>query len=321
MCNLLLVLLLLMIGDIKQILRNKDWDLILKKYDAHIVKCISEGDSKYECVVSRFECLFIVNLYKIANFKWNSRSVLDESKYDYYNNVKLKGTIFKVINIHKHPKTSASKLTIQNIITGKTAISTTTVNFKFLERSTDKVNTKLEKLKKVHGDKYDYSKTIYVNSKQKSIVTCKVHGDFMLDWANAFSKSTGCPKCANILKGYGKSNFINVANNKNVLGCLYFIKLKEENETFYKIGITTNTIKDRCYSIPYKKEGLLLVHGDAEDIYSLEKFIHKKFATYSYMPEKYFAGRMECFNFDNELEIKNYIKDTALKCVKNLHFD
>lgn len=36
----------------------------------------------------------------------------------------------------------------------------------------------IAKAKAVHGDKYDYSKTDYVSSKNKITITCKNHGDF-----------------------------------------------------------------------------------------------------------------------------------------------
>ena len=36
----------------------------------------------------------------------------------------------------------------------------------------------IEKAKKIHGDKYDYSKSIYQSAKKKIIITCPIHGDF-----------------------------------------------------------------------------------------------------------------------------------------------
>lgn len=30
----------------------------------------------------------------------------------------------------------------------------------------------------IHGDKYDYSKVVYVNSKTKVCIICKEHGEF-----------------------------------------------------------------------------------------------------------------------------------------------
>ena len=36
----------------------------------------------------------------------------------------------------------------------------------------------LEKAKKIHGDRYDYSQVICKNSKNKVIIICSIHGDF-----------------------------------------------------------------------------------------------------------------------------------------------
>ena len=57
-------------------------------------------------------------------------------------------------------------------------------------------NTKdfIEKAKKIHGDKYDYSKIEYTNSKSKMIIICPTHGEFWQD-ANHHLQGCGCPKC------------------------------------------------------------------------------------------------------------------------------
>ncbi len=48
---------------------------------------------------------------------------------------------------------------------------------------------------KKHGNKYDYSKSIYINSLSKIIITCKLHGDFEQKAANHLT-GNGCPYCA-----------------------------------------------------------------------------------------------------------------------------
>lgn len=47
----------------------------------------------------------------------------------------------------------------------------------------------------VHGDKYNYSKVIYKNSRVKIIVICPEHGDFYPAPGN-FLSGSGCPKCS-----------------------------------------------------------------------------------------------------------------------------
>ena len=53
----------------------------------------------------------------------------------------------------------------------------------------------IKKARAIHGDKYDYSKVIYVNNHTKVCIICPVHGEF---WQNPHShlKGMGCKKCA-----------------------------------------------------------------------------------------------------------------------------
>lgn len=53
----------------------------------------------------------------------------------------------------------------------------------------------IEKIKKVHGEKYDYSRIEYTNSKGKVLVGCRAHGDFSISAAMLLS-GFGCPYCS-----------------------------------------------------------------------------------------------------------------------------
>lgn len=50
--------------------------------------------------------------------------------------------------------------------------------------------------KEVHGDKYDYSKTVYKLSTEKILITCKKHGDFY-QYPYHHTAGRGCPLCKN----------------------------------------------------------------------------------------------------------------------------
>lgn len=54
----------------------------------------------------------------------------------------------------------------------------------------------IEKARKVHGDKYEYSKVEYNGNKNKVIITCPIHGDF-IQKPNDHLSGCGCPKCNN----------------------------------------------------------------------------------------------------------------------------
>jgi very-short-patch-repair endonuclease len=46
-----------------------------------------------------------------------------------------------------------------------------------------------------HGNKYDYSKTIYTTQKKKVIITCPRHGDFLQKPSNHYHLGRGCRRC------------------------------------------------------------------------------------------------------------------------------
>lgn len=54
----------------------------------------------------------------------------------------------------------------------------------------------IEDAKNVHGDKYDYSETVYVNAKQKLAIRCKIHDMVFWQKPNAHLNGNGCPICA-----------------------------------------------------------------------------------------------------------------------------
>ena len=56
-------------------------------------------------------------------------------------------------------------------------------------------DTFIEKAKKIHGDKYDYSKVNYINRYTKVIIICPKHGEFQMEPGNHLSGER-CPYCA-----------------------------------------------------------------------------------------------------------------------------
>ena len=52
----------------------------------------------------------------------------------------------------------------------------------------------IAKAKKIHGDKYDYSKVDYSNAHTKVCIICPNHGEFW-QTPNNHLRGHGCPKC------------------------------------------------------------------------------------------------------------------------------
>ena len=63
----------------------------------------------------------------------------------------------------------------------------------------------IEKAKKIHGDKYDYSKVEYKNTRTKVRIICPVHGEFWQTPSSHLS-GRGCPNC-------GGKDTININEN------------------------------------------------------------------------------------------------------------
>jgi len=53
----------------------------------------------------------------------------------------------------------------------------------------------IEKSRKVHCDRYDYSKVEYVNSKSKVTIICKIHGEFLQVPSDHYLSGCGCQEC------------------------------------------------------------------------------------------------------------------------------
>ena len=65
----------------------------------------------------------------------------------------------------------------------------------------------IEKSKKIHSDKYDYSKVKYVNNRIKVCIICPEHGEFW-QTPDGHLNHKGCPKCHNKNKKYTTEEFI-----------------------------------------------------------------------------------------------------------------
>lgn len=94
------------------------------------------------------------------------------------------------------------------------------------------------KAKKVHGDKYDYSKVEYQGNKVKVCITCPEHGDF---WQvpNSHLSGRGCPVCgriqANKSESYSNTVFMTKAKVKH--GDKYDYSLVEYTNSQNKVKI------------------------------------------------------------------------------------
>lgn len=96
---------------------------------------------------------------------------------------------------------------------------------KVRDTNTYTINNFIESAKKIHGDRYDYSKSIYVNNKTKLTIICKEHGEFEQS-PNRHNAGSGCPLC-------GKLLVLKEIDNKKYNTEDFIKRAKEIHEDFY----------------------------------------------------------------------------------------
>ena len=111
----------------------------------------------------------------------------------------------------------------------------------------------IKKAKKVHCDKYDYSKVEYINNKTKVCIICPAHGGFW-QTPNSHLKGHGCPKCASE----------NVWKKRNKITIDDFIKRSEKihkNKYDYSKVLFKKTEDKICIVCPIHGEFWQTVHS------------------------------------------------------------
>ncbi len=63
----------------------------------------------------------------------------------------------------------------------------------------------IDKSNIIHGNKYDYSKSIYIHSKEKVIIICNIHGEFS-QAPSYHMRGSGCPECGELKRKATQSN-------------------------------------------------------------------------------------------------------------------
>lgn len=109
----------------------------------------------------------------------------------------------------------------------------------------------------LHGDKYQYISDSYIGSMLPMTIICPIHGEFQ-QMPKRHLETHGCVECTNELgklNGWSRSNYIKIANERPVH--FYIIRCFNDFESFYKVGITLSTVKQRYDSkikMPYNYE-------------------------------------------------------------------
>jgi hypothetical protein len=178
-----------------------------------------------------------------------------------------------------------------------------------LRSALDKTSYMIEQFKEKHSNKYTYDKYEYCGNRCIGTITCPTHGDFE-QLTDVHLMGSGCSKCGqeNRVNGFGRTDFISMANGR--VCTFYIIRCVDQNECFYKMGITARGVKSRYKTkdtLPYKYE-IVFEHKsiDAAMIWDKELLVKQTYKSFRQDPLKYFKGSTECFNLEVPVEeIKN----------------
>lgn len=158
------------------------------------------------------------------------------------------------------------------------------------------INTFLERSKKIHGDKYDYSKVDYKGVHKRVIIICPEHGEFDLRARAHYDEKRGCPKCDKTGKsGFHKSPWIDKPKT------IYLIEIIQKDERFLKFGVTVEKeLKKRFqkgqfpynYNVIFEKRML-----DGKKANEIEEKLKSKYPKISYKTSISFRGDTECLDY------------------------
>lgn len=158
-----------------------------------------------------------------------------------------------------------------------------------------------------HGEgRYIYDLDNYKALNKPITVSCLYHGAFTTLPKNHI-RGQGCPDCVpTIANGWSKTDFVERCKYNNrgrasfyVITC--YSPLPEAHryyeKPFVKVGITSKQIKERFRpnAMPYHIEPILVLEGDAGEVYDLEKTMLKVNKLLKYEPFIPFGGQTECF--------------------------
>ena len=180
----------------------------------------------------------------------------------------------------------------------------------------------VEKFKKIHGDKYDYSKVEYTNSLKKVCIICPEHGEFWQSPTNHLN-GCGCPKCSNVKHkttnefikesrtvhgdkyDYSKVEYVN-AHTKVCIICPEhgeFWQTPNKHLLGHKCPKCSESIIEKEIRVLLDKEGIKYVK---EKRFNWMKTYRLDF----YLPD-YNIG-IECQGIQHFTELKPYYKDFSL---------
>lgn len=183
----------------------------------------------------------------------------------------------------------------------------------------------VKRAKKIHGNFYDYSESVINPEHKECDIICPVHGKFSQQKGRHLL-GAGCPKCAQekLTGGYNVKKAVR-GDFDGKIGSVYLVKIKNDNEVFCKIGITSMSPNKRfkgfgTYNVC---DSVILEDLNIKKAVFIEALIKNKWINYKYNPSQKINGYTECFHesaFDGiRDDVVYYVsrEDELLRWVKN----
>lgn len=145
----------------------------------------------------------------------------------------------------------------------------------------------IDQLIKIHEGYYKYPNLNYTGSTGNIKVECPNCGEFEIEYGN-HQKGRGCSKCC--VGGF----------KDDEPGVLYYLKVEQEGDITYKVGITNNTVKKRYagymqyITILHIEEYEVGLHARLREKEILDKYQEHKYEG----PSKLGTGNKEVFRHD-----------------------
>lgn len=159
------------------------------------------------------------------------------------------------------------------------------------------IETFLKRARKVHGEKYDYSKVDYKGVNKRVWIICPKHGEFELRPKAHYDDNRGCPQCDKS----GKSGFSNNSKWIEKPKTIYLIEVVQQDEKFLKFGVTVEKeLKKRFQKgqFPYNYDVLFEKRmKDGRKANEIEDKLKSKYPKISYSTSLRFRGDTECLDY------------------------
>lgn len=165
----------------------------------------------------------------------------------------------------------------------------------------------IKKSNKLHNNAYTYELVEYKRITDEVTITCPSHGPFTTIARNHYQGRGHCPHCHKRESGfYSHGYFNNHPEAKLLLGKLYFVRMYNDSESFYKIGITKYSAYHRFYvdeKIKYNVEIIKEVEMPLYEAYKQEQHLLQKYSLHYATPLIDFGGKTECLTIDIRSEL------------------